>query len=92
MQKEIETKTISPTFSARIDITDAERKITCIGNGDKETSELLLKVLKRLKNRMNNSELFTELVWKLEQTTEKELVISISKEDIEQLMLAILLL
>ncbi|MCI8352045.1 MAG: hypothetical protein HFJ58_00180 [Clostridia bacterium] len=92
MQKEIEPKKTSPTFSVRIDITAAENEITFIGNGDKYAGELFLKVLRRLEERMKRSEEYTETFYDVDNTSENKIEIRISNEDLEQLLQAILLL
>ncbi len=92
MQKELELKKTSPTFSVRIDITNTEKEITFIGNGDKYTSELFFKVLRRLEERMERSENYTETFYDVENTSDNKIEIHISREDTEQLLQAILLL
>ncbi len=65
--QEVKKETSSPTFSARIVITDAEKKIILIGNGDKGTMELFFTVLKRLEERMQKSEIFTGTFYEVEE-------------------------
>lgn len=89
---EIKDKESSPTFSVQIDITDTERKLIFIGNGDRETSELFFKTLKKLSERLEKSDSFMKPLYEIESIKEKETNISISKEVLEELLYAILLL
>lgn len=92
MKDEVKVKQISPTFSVRIDIADTERKLAFIGEGDKQTAELFFRTLKRLSERMDNSESFTGTLYEMELEKDKEITMHISKEKLEELLCAILLL
>lgn len=92
MQKEIEPKKTSPAFSVRVNITDAEKEITFIGNGDKYAGELFFTVLRRLEERMERTGEYTKTFYDMDKTSENKIEIHISNEDTEQLLQAILLL
>lgn len=82
----------SEAFSARIDITNVDEKLKFIGSGDGDTGKLFLQVLKRLENRMKESDFFVPPLYHAEQIQEKEIVFKLSKEQVEELLYAILLL
>lgn len=92
MKAEIRSKEISPTFSVRIDIADTEKKLVFTCEGDKETSELFLMTLHRLSQRMENAQFFEKPLYNMEYTKDQEMTISMSKEQIEELLHSILLL
>lgn len=81
-----------PAFSVRIDITNTGKKLIFEGYGDVETSRLFLEALKRLSERIKSSELTTELIYKVNEVEENEVKISITKEEIEDILFAILVL
>lgn len=92
MHEEIKTKKTYPTFSVRVVVTDTEKKFTFTGDGDKYTSELFLRVLRRLDKRIKSNNLSTESFYDIKKTSESEIHIFISKENMEELLQAILLL
>lgn len=92
MSDEVKVKQISPAFSVRIDIADAERKLAFTGEGDKETAELFFRTLKRLSERMENAQSFTGTLYEMELEKDKQITMHISKEKIEEFLYAILLL
>lgn len=83
-------ETISPTFNARVTITNAEEKLTFDFCGDNETSELFMTVLKRLSQRMKNSDSYKEPSYEMDSIKEKEINLSLSKEETQELLYAIL--
>lgn len=90
MTDEIKNKEISPNFSVRIDIACADKKLVFTGEGDKETGELFFCVLKRLSQRMEKSQALTEPLYELEYIGEKQANICVLKEELEDLLYAIL--
>ncbi len=90
MQDGIELKGVSPIFSVRVDITDTEKKVTFTGEGDKETAALFFATLRRLYKRMESSEFVTEPLYNVESTKEKEITISLTKEQLEEFLHTIL--
>ena len=90
MTDKIKNKEISPNFSVRIDIACADKKLVFTGKGDEETGELFFSVLKRLAQRMQKSEYLVEPLYELEYVDEKQANICVSKEELEDLMYAIL--
>ena len=80
------------TFSVRIDITDAERKLTFTGTGDDETKQMFLRALRRLSQRIGESDFLKEPIYQLEMAGNQDANISISKEDLETILFAILML
>lgn len=92
MKDEIRSEEISPTFSVQVAITDTERKLVFASEGNKETAQLFFKTLRRLSQRMENSESFTAPLYEIESMEEKELTVRVPKEELEGLLQAILLL
>ena len=93
LENNVVSKQTNPqTFSVRIDITDAERKLTFTGTGDEETKQMFLKTIRRLSQRIENSNFLIEPIYKLEMEESQNATISISKEDLETILFAILML
>lgn len=92
MPNEIESKKNSPAFSVRINITDTEKEIVFTGSGNEDTVKLFLTVLRRLEKRMDKSEIFEKSFYDMDKINEDKVEIYMSKENIEQLLEAILLL
>lgn len=80
------------TFSVRIDMTDTERKLTFTGTGDEETKQMFLRALRRLSQRVGESDFLEEPIYQLEMAGNHDATISISKEDLETILFAILML
>lgn len=80
------------TFSVRIDITDAERKLTFTGAGDEETKQMFFRALRRLSQRIGESDFLKEPIYQLEAVGNQDATISISKEDLETILFGILML
>ena len=84
MKDEIRSEEISPTFSVQVAITDTERKLVFASEGNKETTQLFFKTLRRLSQRMENAESFTAPLYEIESMKEKELTVRVPKEELKR--------
>jgi len=80
------------TFSVRIDITDAGRKLTFTETGDDETKQMFLRALRRLSQRVGEADFLEEPKYQLDMVGNQEATITMSKEDLENILFEILML